>query len=114
MNSVRILLLAGFLGMGAFASAVPVCSISIHEELNNGKTESTAFKTELRSQKACATLAGMHQKIFSPDRIRKKMVFYSWKSSKTTPHTVAKRSHNKKGSALAYRKSSRSHKSNVY
>lgn len=112
MNASRIpkvgflVVLAGF-AMSATSHAVPKCSISIKEELKNGQAEVTAFKSDLTSQAACATLAKMHEKNFAPDRIRNKSVFYSWngaKSSKAPMLAAHKKRSKKKPTTLAVRR----------
>ncbi len=86
--------------------AAAKCAISIKEELKTGLVEATSFKSDLTSQAACATLAKMHEKNFSPERVRAKSVFYSWKGAKS-PQLAATKKNGKKSKpgSLALRKS---------
>ena len=91
-----------FVSSSAFAA--PKCAISIREELLNGQVKSTSFKSEMKSERACAVIARFHRPNFSPENVRVKHVAYAWKNAKPTAQFVAYKKPVKRSSSLALRK----------
>ena len=84
-------------GPGAFAIAPAKpsaaqrpqrCAISIRMEKRTG-VENLSFRTALRNENECRTLAQMHEKNFAPNEVLTKKVSYSW-LGRSTPKVLAK------------------------
>ncbi len=89
--------------VAAPAFAAPKCAIAIKEKLHDGKVESTSFRSDLRSQRECEVLAGLHRKNWSPSRVKEKRVAYAWNGVPA----VARLTHKRAKANVASRKSSR-------
>lgn len=86
------------------------CAIVVKQLKRSGASEVVAFRSALRSQRECATLAKLHEPNFQPGDVLAKKVTYTWLGAQDAPKTASHHPARKHGAkSLSARAKKRRH-----